>query len=485
MTAHLNVSGLPSSSSSVAWPQVKPPPSHSSTPRLNHLGWIEYALPDTTVYYSHPTLRVITDVDLRSITKLDAVTAYLEHRRLHDGSGTPPGFELWLRQNDSTGSGAAHGKSTKKKRALGKMKEFVPVRYWVDHRKRIVTSDPIWDAQGDGSGRRHQTGKVSEDSLDMEYRYWAFMEDHPAHVSLPHNARNDAVDVLTWSWTDRLLPSQRDALPPFTQAECQELNNLLRSFGEPTAESGIQSVLQTRVVSRILMRVVQWRQTNFRPHKPLPQDIGIRPSPTKQRQSTFQRTFLDIMVAVIFLGVPYLFLPRINSSSLYHLDEESGLFNSRSAAPVILLGGCTCLVAAIVLSASVTFLSLPGLDVSRIAGLVAALLATFSMVSTLVAFFRYKSDMDCVASWVGDRVGGEGMMLHSKRVVVLSLPLALLVYSIISFVVGIVLYSFFGVSETPTNVLQRHFEEYTRWTVVGVLGGLTGILFTSLLLLRR
>lgn len=37
--------------------------------------------------------------------------------------------------------------------------------------------------------------------MDMEYRYWAFLESHPAHVSLPQNARAEAMDVLTWSWT--------------------------------------------------------------------------------------------------------------------------------------------------------------------------------------------------------------------------------------------------------------------------------------------
>jgi hypothetical protein len=37
--------------------------------------------------------------------------------------------------------------------------------------------------------------------LDMEYRYWAFVEDHPAHVSLPLLARREAMDVLTWART--------------------------------------------------------------------------------------------------------------------------------------------------------------------------------------------------------------------------------------------------------------------------------------------
>ena len=48
----------------------------------------------------------------------------------------------------------------------------------------------------------------------------------------------------------------------------------------------------------------------------------------------------------------------------------------------------------IVLRASVTFLSLPGLDsIARIVGFVAILFASFSMASTSVAIFRHKADM--------------------------------------------------------------------------------------------
>ncbi len=67
----------------------------------------------------------------------------------------------------------------------------------------------------------------------------------------------------------------------------------------------------------------------------------------------------------------------------------------------------------------------------------------------------------------------------------MSLPVVFLVYAVIAFVSGIALYSFRGVTSTDKNLVEHHFEDYTRWTVVGVIGGLTGILFTSLLILRR
>ena len=38
-------------------------------------------------------------------------------------------------------------------------------------------------------------------ALDLEYRYWAFMELHTAHAPLPHEARTDALNALIWSYT--------------------------------------------------------------------------------------------------------------------------------------------------------------------------------------------------------------------------------------------------------------------------------------------
>jgi TRAP-type uncharacterized transport system fused permease subunit len=63
--------------------------------------------------------------------------------------------------------------------------------------------------------------------------------------------------------------------------------------------------------------------------------------------------------------------------------------------------------AAIVLSASVTFLSLPGLDnIARIVALVAILCATASMVSSVIALFAFKAEMERTVS----TLGGEGLM---------------------------------------------------------------------------
>ncbi|KAJ3567977.1 hypothetical protein NP233_g6017 [Leucocoprinus birnbaumii] len=337
----------------------------SAMPRLHELGWIEYHLPDGTFYYVHPTRRVTTDVNLRTEKMLNAVTTYLDNECKETA---PAGCELWLRDSsvDRSSSSSSSGRPRK---------SFEPQKCWVNHQTRSVVIDT--DQKG---GKKRKAPE--EDQLDMEYRYWSFIEGHPAHTTLPLNAKTEAFEALSWAWTDRLLPSNQVAPPPFSQDECQELNSLLRSF------SADQDGIQTRLVARILIRVAMWRQAFFRPNKPLPKDVVSNTYPAVRRRRSIVRGFFDVVISVICLGIPYIFFER---HTQHRMDEES---NMRTVGPMFIIGACTCIVAAIVLSASVTFLSLPGIDsVARGVGLVATLFASFSMAATLVAIFRYKSDV--------------------------------------------------------------------------------------------
>jgi hypothetical protein len=104
---------------------------------MRALGWSEYVLPDAAIYFVHPPLRVITDINLRNLKQLEIVTAYLDR----DGEGfkVPQGCELWLRDA-----------------AEGKRRECVPVRSWVDHGKRTVSFEPPWERDAHTSHHLHE-----------------------------------------------------------------------------------------------------------------------------------------------------------------------------------------------------------------------------------------------------------------------------------------------------------------------------------------
>ncbi|KAF8889836.1 hypothetical protein BD779DRAFT_1519164, partial [Infundibulicybe gibba] len=94
------------------------------------------------------------------------------------------------------------------------------------------------------------------------------MEAHPAHTSLPPGAHRDAIDALHWASTNELLPSHDSTAVPFTREECQSLNALLQSI-----ERRGETPLRTLTVSKILLRVIRWRQARPRSDQPLPVNV--------------------------------------------------------------------------------------------------------------------------------------------------------------------------------------------------------------------
>ena len=47
----------------------------------------------------------------------------------------------------------------------------------------------------------------------MEYRYWGFIEGHPAHTSLPTETQTEAMDALKWSYTGTHSPIEVSPIP--------------------------------------------------------------------------------------------------------------------------------------------------------------------------------------------------------------------------------------------------------------------------------
>ncbi|KAI0337961.1 hypothetical protein BDW22DRAFT_1338908 [Trametopsis cervina] len=411
------------------------------------LGWAEHVLPDSSLYYSNRDLRVTTEVDLRNAKKLDGITDYLDKKRPHESALPPPGWELWIRDNSKLAF------------------DFIPIRSWISHQDRILTLEPPTSPAGE-----IVSSLSDDDRVNMEYRYWTYVESHPAHEPLPANAHAEALDALTWCYTDCLLPSERTIPPAFSPQECQELMTLLRSDAAPN-----NAVVRTRIVARVLLRQAQWRQHYFRPTKPLPNEFNKGPIPSTRRVP-FRRAFADVIMSILCLGIPYLFMDR---SSRHHIDEESGM---RSQGPVLIIGACACLVAAVILSASVTLMTLPGLDdIARLAGMIAILFSASSMVSSVVALFKFKADVERTVVYIG----GEGLMVLSRRSIIMSLPVVFLAWAIAAFITGITFYSFRGVTLTSKAIIAQPFVDYTHWVVVGGLGALVGVLLVSALIARR
>ncbi|KAF8872201.1 hypothetical protein BD779DRAFT_351551 [Infundibulicybe gibba] len=204
-------------------------------------------------------------MDLNDEKLLDTVMAYLDGHC----DVIPPGQELWLRDAGPREGG------------------FSPLRWLVDHSKQSVAFNPPRRANGDGEGHPPQYG-CGDDRLDAKYRYWSFMESHPAHTSLPLDAHQEAINSLNWASTNGLLPpiirpprhsrrkNVRASLPSFDQQVCHVFHNKLKRPDSPTAEKQGETPFRTNTVSKILLRAICRRQSHSRPDKPLPADAGRR-----------------------------------------------------------------------------------------------------------------------------------------------------------------------------------------------------------------
>ena len=128
--------------------------------------------------------------------------------------------------------------------------------------------------------------------------------------------------------------------------------------------------------------------------------------------------------------------------------------------------------------------------------MIAILFSASSMVSAVVALFKYKAEVERSIVYVG----GEGLMILSvctfifplhenipddnsqRRSIVMSLPVVFLAWAIAAFVTGITFYSFRGVTLTTKVIIRESFTDYTHWAVLGSLGGLAGMFLTFSLL---
>jgi len=174
----------------------------------------------------NPHVQATTDVDLRSLSRLEAVMSVVEAA----GSASE-GCEMWVREGPVAKKGWR-----RQKKAGG------PVISLVDHRVRRVSSETPSIGGIIFSGE--------DDRLDTECRYWAFVECHPAHISLPPSARQEAVYTLHWFYTDPLLAHPQPVPPPFSQYECQKLLRHLNGSSHAIATADVKVKLHSFIFLR-------------------------------------------------------------------------------------------------------------------------------------------------------------------------------------------------------------------------------------------
>lgn len=114
------------------------------------MGWRHITLPDNSVYFYHPTLRVTTDIDLRIPNKLDAVTSYLQENSIDESFLPPEGWESWLVDSN-----------------VGKKHGLKPISSWVNHAEKILT----FASPSIPQSREVSIAKALDDDRTLAFRF--------------------------------------------------------------------------------------------------------------------------------------------------------------------------------------------------------------------------------------------------------------------------------------------------------------------------
>ncbi|KAG8932209.1 hypothetical protein FRC01_000131 [Tulasnella sp. 417] len=356
------------------------------------------------------------------------------------------GTEIWLR--------TVQGQET-----------FAPMTLWVDHLARTVAINPPWEQVTKGDGFD------DSDEFDSTLRYWDFIESHPAHTGLPAGSSEEAMEALSWCYTDWLLnPLADPRRQPFSIEECRELLTLLKTLEGP---------LQTHIAAKIHVRLTKHRQAL---NRVLESEVVHNPTSTyKASKDPFGNLFVKIFVGLFCFGIPYKYVPKDDHR---HLPSETdSLLQKAKSGPLLadspIFAAALTLIAALLITSSVVFLALPDQEnAAELSALVSLFFSAASLASSIINLERRSSDT------VGDE---SSTHLHVKRQshpFVRSLPLVFITWSIIALIAAIYLYVY-GVEAFPGHHDGMVLNDILRWVIVAMGATLSFILLISAWVTRR
>ncbi|EJD42216.1 hypothetical protein AURDEDRAFT_168769 [Auricularia subglabra TFB-10046 SS5] len=262
---------------------------------------------------------------------------------------------------------------------------------WVDHSTQSA-STPGQDPE-DFNREIHNGGIVSQ--LKRQHRYWTYVQSHPNHVPQPHlkTAWQQAHDALVWCHAERVLFQQTNAT--FSREDSRELLEILTRLKDVDLGSSERSsayrktpssfALRTWFMAAVLRQIAHDRLCTHhgQPDAPQHRQREADDMHAEREEFGFRIGLLYYVVGTaMFLGIPHSYHRRILS-----VDKTDTGYGVNSMRWKAFLGSMlkewtdSNLLATVLISATVGFLAIPGIeDNSRIMGLFAVLLAIGSVL---------------------------------------------------------------------------------------------------------
>ncbi|KAJ6516023.1 hypothetical protein C8R45DRAFT_958497 [Mycena sanguinolenta] len=385
-------------------------------------GWVLHAHPQGWLYFTNPALQIVTDQDVRLpeiCEMLDKVTQFPLNKA--------DGIELHLQVAKEL-RGAAEG------RGVGALSLAI------NHLHCVASYDL-------------EEVTTGVDSLQADLRtlnrrqrlYWNFLWNHPSHAPLPSTALDSARDALIWYITDNLISGQRSVVP-FSKAECDDLGKVLKELADTCYDN---SPARTVFVAWFLREVCSFRDSQDYGSRTLKQSEAFRHesksslSPSISRPPIFLLPLINVVIRVIFLGIPLIYLTHVRKSSEYrgrlaNIQQNWENYIERLVREY----AHVLLISTVLLSATVGLLSISDiLQPAKTAAIVSALASLGSIIVGVVAIWRHQASTRTADSFTYMYNAQHNYLGYHGHAMILSLPPVLLVWAVVAFAVSLLAYA--------------------------------------------
>jgi len=306
-----------------------------------------------------------------------------------------------------------------------------------------------------------ETQHSPEQSIELRLAYWLFMLQYPTHSPL---RGSDAVDEARRALHRCIMDGLRrksDTQAPFTLSESKEILGYLGYNYEqiPAPPSQLQTSEKTVLVSWILS------------------NVAVHHKMTRYGQKTFLEENADITskpgILFTLISIICFFAPVDQRAHIRIAKKRSENRGDEETWPIyvetlVREWSTFNLGATVLLSASVGFLAIPGIDpTTRTITLLSVVFTLGSIMTSVYLLWRHQG-------------GRKKLEYHVSRLktdfwvdvlaIILSIPFASLAWGVIMFLVAAILYSFFGFQSTSGgSIIPIHGKSFVAVLISSIV----------------
>ncbi|KAI0796552.1 hypothetical protein C8Q75DRAFT_741514 [Abortiporus biennis] len=385
-------------------------------------GWTQYTHPQGWVYFRHDRYRIVTDEDIRDLKHHAKIISLCERVNT-----TPQEF------HECCMIGSAD----------------IPLLLYINHAQCIASYD--YD---------HIIKQPTPLAFDLPLlirsrrMYYNYLQHHPTHQSVHSYTVIEALDAVKGYLLDHLVSGSKIETP-FSKSECGDLMQMLQVIRDhpedtsPSATSFVAWLLKVVYIFRHRSKHCRYTKKEFTEM----QEKQNRPPKTIQLPK-FMELMLSFVINVPFFGIPKTYLEHTKIASEFRgrLDDLQRTWE-RYTSQLTREYSDFVLASTVLLSATMGFLAVPDIEqVAKALGIISVFASLCSIAIGVFFIWRHHRPVPSSTTMAYIHNARNNIFGLPGHAVLLSLPPAFLVWSIITFAAAVLAYTLQNISVNSISI---------------------------------